>query len=207
MSNHGADSQLNRFFNDGHLEQVDLDEKKKLLEAILSSRNADPELSIIYSTVLRKPAAGKKTPKNSNRSTRTIKVASRQGFVNNQTRLTNKVSSAAIVKPQMKLGIFNHFCQSASLKLKSFSEDDLVVVPSDVLNEIVINSQPEMNVQGKGEVGKDAFEKLCPVEPIHINSAKSVLISLNDQETLDERDEEPDIDLENLEILSESSRC
>lgn len=210
MSSGSVECHLNKFFDDGHLEQVDLDEKAKLLEAIPSNRKSDAELSIIYSTVPRKPVAIKRTPKSSNRTPRTIKVSSRQGFVNYQTRLTNKVSSAAVVKPQMKLGIFNHFCRSASLKLKSFSEDDLVVVPSNVQNAIVVNSQPEIveiNVLENEEVEKDKFEDLCHVEPVHSNPVETEPIPFDEQDALDAPDEEPDIDLENLEILSESSRC
>lgn len=76
-------------------------------------------------------------------------------YLQSRGRITNRLTSS-IVKPKMRVGIFNHFCKSATMHLKTFSEEQLMgdlevkVQSMGINNEIGKSKMSRVSIQEKG---------------------------------------------------------
>lgn len=203
---------INEFFENGHQQQVDLDEKFHLMLTLPNQSKDDS--SIIYSTQHRRPMAHEnlKKKRRSSVASKSNKVSPRLqslGFVNMQARLTNKVSTASAVKPKMKLGIFNHFCRSACMKLKSFSEEDMLVAPVEEIAPV--GNSEECTAAEFVEIADKTFEETVKDEIIVIEETievieKSLLVERNAESEEELQESVSDLSLDRLEIMSNDSR-
>ncbi len=104
------------------------------------------------------------------------------GFIDHRVRLTNKITSA-IKKPQLKTGLFNRFCKSQPVKLRTFSEEQLeetaskhiIVSARPEKSEVVVQHEAEAISSSEVQEGADKIEAVCKSEPCQVQESNSTL--------------------------------
>jgi hypothetical protein len=111
----------------GHEQYVSTTERFQIIEDILNrKRERELDLSELDLSDERRAAKIEKprntTTRNPQRyGLRNPAVLRRYGFLDQRQRLTSRLDTIGS-KPQMKLGIFNHFCKSQSVRMKTFDQ-------------------------------------------------------------------------------------